>query len=46
MDQKKLAEAEAAYRKAINLKPDYAEAYNNLGITLEDQKKLPQAEAA
>jgi tetratricopeptide (TPR) repeat protein len=45
-DQKKLAEAEAAYRKAIELQPDYAWAYYNLGNVLRDQKKPAEAEAA
>jgi len=45
-DQNKLGEAEAAYRRAIQLKPDYPEAYNNLGIALCDQKKRAEAEAA
>jgi tetratricopeptide (TPR) repeat protein len=38
-DQKKLGEAEAAYRKAIELEPDFALAYNGLGIAKGD----PQA---
>src|SRR5262249_61282428 len=42
----KVGEAEAAYRKAIQLQPDYALAYNNLGTALRDQKKLAEAEAA
>ena len=33
-DQGKLEEAIASYRQALRLKPDYAEAYNNLGIAL------------
>lgn len=33
--QKQYAEAEASFLKAIELKPDYADAYNDLGITLE-----------
>ena len=45
-DQNKLEEAVAAYRKAIELKPDYAEAHYNLGIALRDQKKPAEAEAA
>jgi Flp pilus assembly protein TadD len=44
--KKKLPEAEAAFRKAIDLQPDYALAYNNLGNALYDQKKLGEAEAA
>src|SRR5262249_21196804 len=45
-DQKKLVEAVAAYQKAIDLKPDFAGAYNNLGIALREQKKLAEAGAA
>ena len=32
-----------AYNKAISLKPDYAEAYNNMGAALKDQGKLNEA---
>jgi serine/threonine-protein kinase len=39
-------EAEAAYHEAIRLKPDFAEAHNNLGIVLVDQRRYPEAEAA
>ena len=39
-DQGKLEEAIEAYTKAISLKPDFAEAYSNMGITLKDQGKL------
>jgi tetratricopeptide (TPR) repeat protein len=45
-DQKKLVEAVVAYRKAIDLKPDYAVAYSNLGNALREQKKLDEAVAA
>jgi Flp pilus assembly protein TadD len=31
------------YQKAIELKPDYADAYNNLGIALKAQNKLEAA---
>jgi tetratricopeptide (TPR) repeat protein len=41
--QKKLDEAVAAFRKAIQLRPDLATAYNNLGVALADQKKLDEA---
>jgi tetratricopeptide (TPR) repeat protein len=44
--QKKYVEAEAAYRKAIALKPDLAVAYNNLGVALYNQGKPVEAEAA
>jgi cytochrome c-type biogenesis protein CcmH/NrfG len=39
----KLDEAIAAYRQAIRIKPDYAEAHCNLGVTLCDQGKLDEA---
>ena len=32
--------------QAIALKPDYAEAHNNLGITLRELGKLDEAEAS
>jgi tetratricopeptide (TPR) repeat protein len=38
--------AEAAYRKAIALKPDLAEAHHGLGNALREQRKLAPAEAA
>ncbi len=40
----RLDEAEANYRKAIHLKPDYAEAHFNLGNTLKRLNKLQDAE--
>ena len=42
----RLDEAEASYRKAIALKPDYAEAHNNLGNTLQEQGRLDEAETS
>ncbi len=45
-DQGKLDEAVAAYRKALELKPDYAEAHNNLGLALMNQGKLDEAVTA
>ena len=42
-DQGKLDEAVACYRRALELKPDYAEAHNNLGNALKDQGKLDEA---
>ena len=45
-DQSKLEEAIAAYRRAIGIKPDYAEAHCNLGNALKDQGKLEEAIAA
>jgi tetratricopeptide (TPR) repeat protein len=42
----RLAEAEAAYRRALELKPDYVEAHYNLGILLKDSHRTVEAEAA
>ena len=44
-DQGKLDEAVACYRRALELKPDFAEAHNNLGNALKDQGKLDEAVA-
>src|SRR5262249_43350261 len=41
-----LAGARAAYQKAIALKPDFAEAHNNLGMTLREFGDLEGARAA
>jgi tetratricopeptide (TPR) repeat protein len=38
-----MEEAIEAYNKALSLKPDYAEAYNNMGNALKDQGKLEEA---
>ena len=38
-----LDEAIEAYTKAISIKPDYADAYNNMGNALKDQDKLDEA---
>jgi tetratricopeptide (TPR) repeat protein len=42
----KLDEMIAAYRQAILIKPDYADAHSNLGNALREQGKLEEAEAA
>ena len=42
-EQGKLEEAIAAYNKALDIKPDYAEVYNNMGNVLQDQGKLEEA---
>ncbi len=44
--QKEFASAEAAFHKAIELKPAFAGAFHSLGWTFLDQQKLPEAEAA
>ena len=31
------------YFESVLLKPDYAETYNNMGVTLEEQGKLEEA---
>ena len=45
-DQGKLDEAIACFRRAMELKPDSADAYNNLGMALKDQGKLDEASPA
>ena len=40
----KIDEAEKSYKKAIELKPDYAEAHYNLGVALENLGRLDEAE--
>jgi tetratricopeptide (TPR) repeat protein len=42
----RFAEAEAAYRRAIALAPDYAQAHNNLGNALKALDRLDEAAAA
>ena len=44
-DQGKLDDAVACYHRALELKPDYAEAHFNLGVALNDQGKLDEAVA-
>jgi predicted O-linked N-acetylglucosamine transferase (SPINDLY family) len=44
--QKRHAEAVAAFRKATELKPDFALAYSNLGVALGEQKRHAEAVAA
>ena len=38
-EQGKREEALACYHKTLSLKPDHADAYNNMGVTLRDQGK-------
>ncbi|MDC1335630.1 tetratricopeptide repeat protein, partial [Planktomarina temperata] len=38
-----LEEAIEAYNNALAIKPDYADAYNNMGDTLQEQGKLEEA---
>jgi superkiller protein 3 len=42
-DQKQQEEALKSYRRAIELDPKFASAYNNVGNVLRDQKKLEEA---
>ncbi len=44
--ERKVAEAVACYRKAIEAQPDYADAHNNLGTALQDQGEFESAVAA
>jgi Flp pilus assembly protein TadD len=40
-----MAEAAAAYRRVLALRPDIAEVHNNLGVILKNQGRLDQAAA-
>ena len=42
----KLKKAEASLKNAIAFRPDYAEAYSNLGNTLQALQRLDEAEAS
>ena len=42
----RLDEAEASYKQAIALKPDYAMAHSNLGNALTELGRLDEAEAS
>ncbi len=44
--QGKLDEAVSSFRRALALKPDFAEAHSNLGSALKDQGKLDEAVAS
>ena len=41
---RKSKEAEVSYRKAIEIKPDYADAHSNLGNVLRNLGKIQEAE--
>ena len=45
-DLGKLEEAIQAYKKALQLKPDYAIVYNNIGKVFQEQRNLDAAIAA
>jgi tetratricopeptide (TPR) repeat protein len=44
--RRELAAAEAEFRKALDIRPDFAEACNNLGLTLSDLGKKDEAVAS
>ena len=44
--QEELDDAVAAYREAIRLKSDYAEAYFNLSTVLQEQERFDEAKEA
>lgn len=46
MNESCFDDAIAAFREAIRLRPDYADAYTNLGIALEQQQKPKEAVVA
>jgi tetratricopeptide (TPR) repeat protein len=44
--EQKFQDAEQAFRKAIDINPVSADAYNNLGFALQSQNKVAEAEAS
>ena len=42
----RLNESEASYKKAIKLKPDFPDAFNNLGLVLRELGRLNESEAS
>ena len=46
LDQRRPADAEAALRRALDIKPGFPAAQNNLGLLLKEQGRLDEAEAA
>lgn len=44
--RRELSGAEAQFKKAIDLRPDFYEAYNNLGLAISDQGRREEAVAA
>ena len=40
---RKFTEAIASYQQAIKIKPNFTEAYNNLGLAFEDLGKVTEA---
>ncbi len=42
----RLPEAEAAFLRALEIKPDFAQAHNDLGTLFQNTNRLPAAEAA
>ena len=42
--QRDYPDALACYRRAIEVRPDYAEAFNNQGVVLRDQGKLDEVQ--
>jgi predicted O-linked N-acetylglucosamine transferase (SPINDLY family) len=46
MDLGRQEEAEACYRSALSIKPEYAEAHGNLGVALKELGRREEAEAS
>ena len=44
-DQGRFEEAEACYREAVRVEPEFGYAYNNLGYLLMEQSRLAEADS-